>query len=95
MTAHKIQHQNSEMDSRSGNSRTIGGNCSYQAFVSYLNVVALNEYSDVEAVEQAAAIADTLPHWFDRHRAVASIADRVGVHADLIFKLMRKGGLVQ
>jgi hypothetical protein len=95
MKAHEIQRKNSEMDSRSGDSRTIGGNCSYQAFVSYLNVVALNEYSDVEAVEQAAAIADTLPHWFDRHRAVCNIAERVGVEADLIFKLMRKGGLAK
>tara|TARA_R110001592_G_scaffold316477_3_gene592966 strand:+ start:381 stop:596 length:216 start_codon:yes stop_codon:yes gene_type:complete len=64
---------------------------SYKAFASDQAVTILNHHSAVEDVERAAMMADVLPHWFDRHRAVGNISERIGVEADLIFKLMRKG----
>ncbi|MDX1597426.1 MAG: hypothetical protein R3295_02080 [Marinobacter sp.] len=64
---------------------------SYKAFASDQAVTTLNHHSAVDDVERAAMMADALPHWFDRHRAVANISERIGVEADLIFKLMRKG----
>jgi len=64
---------------------------SYKAFASDQAVTTLNHHSAVEDIERAAMMADTLPHWFDRHRAVGNISERIGVDEDLIFRLMRRG----
>ena len=64
---------------------------SYKAFASDKAVTSLCPLSDVDAVVQAAMLADSLSHWFDRQRAVNNIAQRVEVEPDLIFRLMRKG----
>ncbi len=91
MTLHENSQQNNVIERDSGIRRTIGGMETYSAFISSLSVTTLNPCSPVEDIEQAAARADGLPHWLDRHRAADHIAKRVDVHVDLIFRLMRKG----
>lgn len=61
----------------------------YTAYLMYIN--SIDHYSPVEDIETAVKLAEGLPHWFDRQRAVAALAERVRVHENLLFRMMTRG----
>jgi hypothetical protein len=63
----------------------------FTEFVNSSGVTDLHPGSAVESIADVAAIALDLAHWFDQHRAAALISHRVGVHDDLIYRLVRRG----
>jgi hypothetical protein len=65
---------------------------SYPDFVARAGVGELRPLSTVEEITHMAKIANALPHWFDQRRATTLIAERVGVDADLIHRLMTREG---
>jgi hypothetical protein len=65
---------------------------SYPDFVARAGVVELRPLSTDEEITNVAKIANALPHWFDQRRATTLIAERVGVDADLIHRLMTREG---
>jgi hypothetical protein len=91
MSLHQNSQQNNAVNATPEGRRNIGEISTYAAFIQCQQFIQLSNDSAVEDVEVASAIADHLCHWFDRHRAVHQIAERVGVDVDLIFRLMRRG----
>lgn len=59
----------------------------FQEFRQKSALIQLKPVSTVEEISAVLLDADTLPHWFDRQRALESIAHRVGVDVDLLSRL--------
>ena len=59
----------------------------FQEFRENSGLVQLRASSSVEEITAVLMDADTLPHWFDRQRALESIAHRVGVGVELLSRL--------
>jgi hypothetical protein len=64
----------------------------FTEFVNSSGVTDLHPGSAVESIADVASIALDTAHWFDQRRAEALIAQRVGVHVDLIHRLMAREG---
>lgn len=63
-------------------------------FTTLLNTVELKHLtplSSAQDVERAVAMIEHIPHWFDRQRALAAIAERVEVDVDLICRMLTRG----
>tara|TARA_R110001599_G_scaffold203973_4_gene401210 strand:- start:1125 stop:1337 length:213 start_codon:yes stop_codon:yes gene_type:complete len=63
----------------------------YMTLLNTLELKELGPFSSAQDVERAVALVDNLPHWFDRQRAIAAIAERVEVEAELICRMMTRG----
>lgn len=59
----------------------------FQEFRENSGLINLRPVSSVEEISAVLLDADTLPHWFDRQRALESIAQRIGVDVDLLARL--------
>ncbi len=59
----------------------------FQEFRENSGLINLRPVSSVEEISAVLLDADTLPHWFDRQRALESIAHRAGVDVDLLSRL--------
>lgn len=58
----------------------------------YLDAIEkFTAYEAVERVERAVKMAEGLPHWFDRQRAVTALAERLHVDESLLFRMMTRG----
>jgi len=63
-----------------------------KTYAEYLETIEkFTPYEAVERVEQAVGIAESLPHWFDRQRAITALAKRVSVDENLLFRMMTRG----
>lgn len=59
----------------------------FQTFRENSGLIQLRPSSSVEEITAVLEEADKLPHWFDRQRALESIAQRIGVDVDLLARL--------
>lgn len=59
----------------------------FQAFRENSGLIQLRPSSSVEEITAVLEEADKLSHWFDRQRALESIAQRIGVDVDLLARL--------
>ncbi len=59
----------------------------FQAFRENSGLIDLRPVSSVGEIAVVIQQAHNLRHWFDRQRALESIAHRVGVDADLLARL--------
>lgn len=59
----------------------------FQTFRENSGLIQLRPSSSVEEITAVLEEADKLSHWFDRQRALESIAQRIGVDVDLLARL--------
>lgn len=59
----------------------------FQAFRENSGLIDLRPVSSVEEIAAVLEQTGKLAHWFDRQRAMASIAHRIGVDVDLLARL--------